>query len=823
MEWPNGELENGGDRSTPIGDAARTCGAAAGDRVIVAFRLAIFTICSNNYIPAARTFLETAQWHHPEADLFICLVDRIIDIAGLYDPKWTVIEAERLPIPDFRNFSFRYDIKELNTAVKPYMFKHLFEALDYDVVLYFDPDIEIFRPLTGILEQLRGGASLVLTPHLCAPSESTDEPNDVTIMRAGAYNLGFLGAARSEESGRIIDWWARHLRFQCIDAQEAGIFVDQKFIDLVPGFAPHAHISHDATLNVAYWNLRQRHLARDADGWTIDGERLTFFHYSGFDPRQPSRLSRYDTAWDEVMPEPLRRLTADYATRLLANGYGTISGATYAYGRFASGTAIHPLVRRMFRDWHRFWPDDPFETYEAFLDEPWPGAARRPGRVVSNFMKFLHGHFPYLTTRLDLSQPAHVQELVDWFVMFAPTELQLDLSLVEPAAARLALQQPLPMRAPPKSRSGADVTVVGYLRTASGVGEVGRQTLWTLAASGVAVEGFDVALNVAAKREDESCAAMLRDRGTAPVQIFNINADQLRAVVAHTRAALRSDAVRINIPFWELGRFPAAWLPQFTNIDEIWAPSRFIRTAIAGRIDKPVIYMPVAIEVTPPPPPSRERFGLPTDRFLFFYAFDFLSFMERKNPFGAVAAFRAAFPRGGHAGLVLKCMNGALVPDRLAAFHAEIAGDKNVFLIDETLSRDETLGLIAATDAIISLHRSEGLGLLIAEAMLLNKPVIATDYSASREFVTDLTGYPVGYHLVPVCKDEYPFPEGQVWADPDVAHAAWLMGRLYNQPRQADPLVAQAAAHLRQHHSRAAVGRLQSARLRLLLPSLQGV
>ena len=148
------------------------------------------------------------------------------------------------------------------------------------------------------------------------------------------------------------------------------------------------------------------------------------------------------------------------------------------------------------------------------------------------------------------------------------------------------------------------------------------------------------------------------------------------------------------------------------------------------------------------------------------------------------------------------------------------ATDPDIFLIDATLSRHETLGLIGATDAVVSLHRSEGLGLLIAEAMLLGKPVIATGYSASREFLTDATGYPVGYQLVPVREGEYPFHEGQVWAAPDVAHAAWLMRSLQEDPTRALPRVTQAANHLKEHHSRIAVARKQIARLRALVPSL---
>lgn len=789
---------------------------SSGDTVTVK-GTAIFTICSNNYLPSARTFFDSVRRHHPDADLFLCLADRPLETEGFYDPDWKMVAAEHLGIPDFAGFSFRYDIMEFNTALKPFMFQHLLERLGYDIVLYFDPDIEVFRPLNLIVAKLSQGASFFLTPHLCSPCENECDPNDITIMRAGIYNLGFLGVARGEEANRVIDWWARRLRYQCINAQPEGIFVDQKFMDLVPGFAPHAYISHDTTLNVAYWNLPERHLEMRDGAWFVDGRPLTFYHYSGFDPNCPARLSKHDSRFDGSMPEPLRCLTGAYAETLLKNGYRTLSGIAYAYDRFASGTVIHPFVRQMFRQWHKIWPDDPFFTYEAFLHEPWPGASRRrPGHVVTNFMKFLYDTFPHLRIRLDLANPDHVVELVNWYVMDAAEDLLFDLPLVEPEAARLgALKRPLPvvLRG---GGYGKNVTVVGYLRTASGVGEVGRQTVRTLAAGGLKVEGYDVAIGVASARDDKSCDGLLVERGSAPVQIFNVNADQLPIVIEATHPHLRQPALKISIPFWELGHYPETWLPAFNLVDEIWAPSRFIQKALAGRVDRPVIHMPVAIEVEPHPPLPRARFGLPESRFLFFYAFDFLSFVERKNPLAAISAFRQAFPRQGDATLVFKSLNGALMPEKLDALRQEIGGHPDIILLDQTLSRADTLGLMATADAVLSLHRSEGFGLLLAEAMLLGKPTIATGYSASRELVTEETGYPVGYQLVPVKDGEYPFAAGQKWAAPDIAHAAWIMRGLRNDPTRAAGRVVKGQDYLRRYYSRTAVAELQARRLRIL-------
>jgi glycosyltransferase involved in cell wall biosynthesis len=127
-------------------------------------------------------------------------------------------------------------------------------------------------------------------------------------------------------------------------------------------------------------------------------------------------------------------------------------------------------------------------------------------------------------------------------------------------------------------------------------------------------------------------------------------------------------------------------------------------------------------------------------------------------------------------------MNGDLAPESLAVFRTEIAEDPEIMLIDATMKREDVLGLIAASDCVVSLHRSEGFGLLVAEAMLLGKPVVATNYSATTELVSPETGFPVGYRLVPVAAGEYPFAEGQVWADPDVAHAAWQMARIFSEP-----------------------------------------
>jgi glycosyltransferase involved in cell wall biosynthesis len=765
---------------------------APGDRK----RVAIFTICSNNYMPFAHVLFASARRHHPDAELFLCLADRRAGIPGLYGDTWTVVEARDLPIPDFPSFAFRYDIMEFNTALKPFMFLHLLDDRGFDAVIYLDPDIELFAPLAPVLAALHDGASFFFTPHLCSPCEDRREPNDIAIMRAGAYNLGFLGVSRTEEAAELLGWWARRLRYQCVNAQADGLFVDQKFMDLVPGFAPSAVISHDTTLNVAYWNLQQRRLEHGEHGWTINDAPLIFFHFSGFNPHEPDRLSKHDPRFLGTLPEPLRELTAHYAEQLLAQGYGSFPGSPYAYGQFASGTAIHPTVRRMFREWHPLWGADPFESYEAFLHEPWPEAARNaPGEVVTNFMRFLQGANVRLGG-LDLQEPEHVATLVRWFVNDAAEEFGLDPALVEPAARCLGQRRRPRARIPAKPDGGEmDVTVTAAIQSPSDAGWIGRETFHTLLAGDLAVEMLDAASPAA--------------RGNAPVQVICLEAGEFGEVLPAWVPQLRHDAFRILLPICHFARFPDAALPFVELVHEVWTPSRFIQMSLAGRTDCPVIHMPVAVELEPATPVPRDRLGLPDGEVVFFSPFDSTA-MEREDPCIAVRAFRRAFPRRGAARLFLASVGIALSPGQRATLEAEVDDDPSILLLEEGLRRDELPGLLASCDVVLALHRAGGLGLCIAQAMLLRKPVIATHYAAAREFVTGQTGYPVDYRLARI---ESGAGAGQLWAEPDVAHAAWTMRHLAGHLQAAAPLLARAYDQVRRGHGRDHVTVMQAARL----------
>ena len=398
--------------------------------------LAIFTICSNNYLPMARVFFASAARYCPAAELFLCLADEVA-ASVRYPPNVTVVAAGELGIPDFRAFAFRYSIMEFNTALKPFMLRLLL-ARGYDAVLYFDPDIEIFAPLHPVIEPLRAGRGFVLTPHILRPAEADGFPDDMFIMRAGIYNLGFIGVAPAADTERILRWWSRRLRYDCVSEQERGVFVDQKFIDLLPAFTDSVHIARDSGCNVAYWNLRQRQLTLDGDQWRIDDGPLRFFHFSSINIDDLSCLAKWTAAFrgDEITP-PLRALMRQYADRVIAAGHGE-PAPPYSYGCFASGTPIPDAVRRMYRQRHLSFLGDPFETYEEYLHLPIAGQWAGSGsRMITNLMDDLRRREPVLLAHYDPMTREGVEGYTEWFLAHGH-ELLGDSRLIEPVAARAA-------------------------------------------------------------------------------------------------------------------------------------------------------------------------------------------------------------------------------------------------------------------------------------------------------------------------------------------------------------------------------------------------
>jgi glycosyltransferase involved in cell wall biosynthesis len=349
--------------------------------------------------------------------------------------------------------------------------------------------------------------------------------------------------------------------------------------------------------------------------------------------------------------------------------------------------------------------------------------------------------------------------------------------------------------------------LVGYPRAETGVGQALRGLAQACREAAVPLGVFNFDPDVTARPADDSLAADITRTASFSCNLFCVNADQwpiARRALGEEFLARRYNILR---PFWELAKLPDAQALTLSGLQEIWAPTRFVASAFAAAGGCPVEIIPVPVLVKPCASLRRESFGLPDGRFLFLFFFDFASFITRKNPEAIVAAFKRAFPDGTqNVGLVIKAHGTGAFEDRRAWLAAQ-AADPRIFVLDRTMRRAEVDTLMSLADCFVSLHRSEGFGFGMAEAMALGKPVIGTDYSGNTDYLSEQTGFPVSYRLVPVPSGTYPGHEDQVWAEPDLEHAAWLMRRVAAGNGNAAERVAAGRRSMAENHSAAAVGR----------------
>ncbi len=344
-------------------------------------------------------------------------------------------------------------------------------------------------------------------------------------------------------------------------------------------------------------------------------------------------------------------------------------------------------------------------------------------------------------------------------------------SAVAPASIRYPAHAAGSARAADGARPG--VNVIGYLSAESGVGESARSMLRILAAAGIPVTPIEFRVgNVS--RMSEQLSGMASSGALHAINLFHVNADQMFVARDHLGASLFEGRYNVGCWAWELGEFPDAWLPSLDLVDEVWALSAFSQQAIALKAPVPVLRVPCSVEA-PPAAADRARFGIADGEVAFLAMCDVLSVPERKNPLGVVAAFRRAFPANEKVRLLLKVGNVEFQPELKSRLREAQQADPRIALIVGYLARDELWSLLASVDCFVSLHRAEGFGLPMAEAMACGKPVIATGWSGNADFTRADNALVVDYTLVALERDLGPYRRGQFWAEPDVASAAAAM------------------------------------------------
>lgn len=325
--------------------------------------------------------------------------------------------------------------------------------------------------------------------------------------------------------------------------------------------------------------------------------------------------------------------------------------------------------------------------------------------------------------------------------------------------------------------------VAGLLGSASGLGQGGRNLIAGLEGLRVDCRHVDLCRWFTWHRSFDSPYIHWPERGRGGTLVVHMNPPEFALALALLDRFNLGNKRIIGYWTWELEKIPAAWIGSLRLVDEIWVPSEFVANAVRTICDVPVHVIPYPLVLPAEVLPDRARFGLAEGVFVCLSLFDARSSAARKNPFAAVRAFVSAFGDSPQARLFIKAGNLDSFPAVREELRRETSSAENIRIIEDTLSSADILSLIACADVVVSLHRSEGFGLVAAEAMLLGKPVVATGWSGNMDFMTPENSIPVGYELVPLVDPQGIYPaDGERWAEPDTEAAARALRRLYADP-----------------------------------------
>jgi hypothetical protein len=541
--------------------------------------LAACTVVSKNHIAYARVACASFLRHHPGARFFVLLADRN---AGEIDPAreaFELVELERLPIPDLPRFCFQYNILELNCAGKPYLLRHVLRQPGVSTVLYVDSDTLVYRELAEVLELLRQHA-IVLTPHLVAEAaEDGKKPGERHVLLSGIFNAGFLGLRNGPAAAGFVDWWAARCYDRCVSDVENGLFVDQKWLDLVPGLFDGVHVLRNPAYNLGHWGLTHRRLEADGDRLLVGGAPLALFHFSGLDVLRPEIISLHQDRYTLEDVPLLKPVFEDYVARVKAAGFEDCVRWPYAFARFSNGVPIAAFVRRLY--WslgdaaRRF--GDPFQTKGADSFWKWLREDAHAGSSISRFWHQLYSVRPDLKAAFPDPFGTHRLEFLSWIRTEGRAEQGAPEDFVPAGPALASDTFGRPRTAGPGNVPG--VNVAGDSES--------EQGFEALRALGRALAAAGVPHDLAPPGHPHPVNLIVVDAPALPFFVQSRGPESFRG--------------RYNIGYWQWERpdLPEAFHGSFAYLDEVWVGTDRAVEAIAAVSPIPVVKVPL-------PPPGEE-------------------------------------------------------------------------------------------------------------------------------------------------------------------------------------------------------------------------
>jgi len=822
---------------------------------------AFFTICSVNYLPTAKILISYLE-QNTKDDIYLIICDEKREGIKDFFPqnKVNILFIEDLNIDGFEEFKLRYSILELNTAIKPFIFKFLLK--NYKKVFYFDPDIVIENNLEKLVNCLDEHEAVV-TPHLLTPYKDNHRPNLADITNSGIYNLGFLGLKRNDQN-YFLEWWAEKCKYHCYNDTENGLFTDQKFCDYLPIFIKKTLVYTDCDANIAYWNLHERRITENSDGFFSNEQKVLFFHFSGlvFDNKFSfKKLSKHEGRFKHKIDEPLRRKVEDYLENLkiFSKEFSSLKiSSSYGFDNY-KGFLLDTFSRAYIKKINL----KNIELNTSEIDKEWFYKKTTEIKELANFPRYFLGIYyarKDLQEAFNLKNTSNQNAFFQWigneialgnldnqlFTLLPKKAVNSNLKFLSRNSLFILLKRIynlypdffsqaifinirrqlknylLKQNFSSKNDLNAPTKILpkfkGKKITKDGVNLFGYFNKNTGLAVGVNLMRNiiqKIKINFSAHNvniDDNSLISPLDNNGKVwDISLFHINADQTGNFAPYLEKE-HLNTYKIGYWAWELERFPSEPLTNAKFLNDIWVPSNFI----ADSIERSCFIRP---KIIPHPVLEHDKnnFCLDTkfnfkNKFNVTGIFDLNSYIDRKNPFGILKTYQKAckdksFQKNSH--LILK-ISGVFNKKRaISKILSEAKKSKiSLTIIDQILSSSEMESLRNSTDVFISLHRSEGFGLNIIENMNAGNIVIATNYSGNTDYMNETNSLLVDYKLIPIQEGQYPYGEGQFWAEPDINDACEKLLWAFHNRNEAQNITKKAKSFIAKNYSIQAVGKI---------------
>jgi|CZKG01.1.fsa_nt_gi hypothetical protein len=823
----------------------------------------VFTLATLVTMPQARALGRSLQRHQPDWPFeVVLLAGEGMVAAAQREERMRVRSAAQDLELDVETLLSRYEEEDLSVLLMPHLLRHHSRRTS-EPVMHLPSTAWVLGSLEPVASML-ATHSVLLVPRMTAdvPSDGL-EPSPLQMERVGRIEDTIMAVDGTGDADGFLVWWAAHVEqtLGSLDAHRSGARPEDRpwlarFLELAPArFATAVLDNRGCNLNM--WNLHTRTLQATPAGVLVDGrEPVRFLNLPGFDPARPFRLSPMASRARVSRSPALHELCERYAEELRDAGWKDSEHGGEVGRRLADGLVYDDSLRAMYasalalgESFGDLFGEEGTRAFVAWLQGSAPrGAAYGINRYV--FHRVARERPDVMRTYPDLDGvdgPAYVA----WCWAFGKDELAIPDRFMPPQPGRASATIPAgppaaergpdaaaKIEAPPAvprdasrpasptgeagraqdglAQDGLAVRLTGYLGHTLGLGAAARGYVQALGAAGVPVTTVSVPLHHLALPAELAAEYGLHgfedlvQEGRHGFEIVAVNADELPDFVERLGGDY-FEGPRIGIWGWETNTIPPRWQRAFALVDEIWVYSRFMAENIGAVSPVPVIALPPPVQ-PPAEPAAPLRLGVP-EGFLLLFVFDYLSTIQRKNPVGLIEAFKRAFAPGEGPQLLIKTINGPLRPLAEEEVLWAAYGRSDIHVVDRSLSGDEMSALMAAGDCYVSLHRAEGFGLTMAEAMAIGKPVIGTGYSGNVDFMNSENSYLVDYEMGlvgPEC-EIYP-PEGE-WAEPSVEHAAELMRRVYENPDEAMRIGERAREDIARALSPEATGAAMRARL----------